>query len=86
MFPQLQLFFSFLPVLLSKTISPLFFDTVSLALRLPVVTVATSKRSRTLQLDSNRLPWRYLCLEKRPDLFVVVSLLVSPLCNSSRHE
>lgn len=56
-------FFHFLPVLPSKTISPLSFDTVSLALRLPVVTVATSKRSGTLQLDSNRLPWRCSCLE-----------------------
>lgn len=61
--PTVTDFFNFLPVLLSKTISPLSFDTVSLALRLPVVTVATSKRSGTLQLDSNRLPWCYLCLE-----------------------
>lgn len=78
--------FYFLPFLPSETISPLFFDTVSLVLRLPAVTVATSKRSSTLQLDSNRLPWRLARLEKRPDLFVVVSLLVSPLCNSSLHE
>lgn len=63
MFLQLQGFFSiFFPWLVSKMISPLFFDTVSLVLRLPVVTVATSKRSGTLQLDSNRLPWCYLCL------------------------
>lgn len=86
MFPQLHSFLSFLSVLLSKTISPPCSDTVWLLVRLPVVTGATSKRSGTLQLDSNRLPWRYLGLEKRPDLFVVVSLLVSPRRNSSRHE
>lgn len=73
-------------VLRSETRSLLLFDALWLLPRLPVVTVATSKRSGAPQLDSNRLPWRCLCLEKRPDLFVVVWPGVSPLPNSSRHE
>lgn len=80
------LFIFFLFGCLKPSLSPLLRYRLTRAFGCQWLPSLQAKGSGTLQLDSNRLPWRCLCLEKRPDLFVVVSLLVSPLGNSSGHE